>query len=108
MKRPITVLLISMLGLLSLAPLPADASWRWNHCGSQHHLGAGWYNVRSHNVGCQKARRVARKWWNNGGPRHVWVAGWRYRCRSKQTAYEGGRTRCTAHGWRVVKFQWGS
>ena len=60
-----------------------------NHCGSQQQPGAGWFNVRAHNVGCANARRVARRF-TFGGPGDP--AGWR--CRDKRIGEEAVRVDC--------------
>jgi hypothetical protein len=56
---------------LALAPTALAGSahghgWE-HHCGSQSQRGAGWFNVRSYNVGCHNARRLARRY-TFGGP----------------------------------------
>jgi hypothetical protein len=106
MKR--AVLVVVAIALSALPVLPAEAGTHWRHCGSQHHIGAGWYHVRSHRVSCEDARTVARRWWNHAGPRHVTVDGVTYRCRDKQTGYETSRVRCRAPSRRRVRFEAGS
>ena len=93
---------------LTISVSPATASTQYKRCGSQHHMGAGWYHVRAHRVSCEHARQVARKYWDNSGPRHVTVAGVTYRCRDEQTGEETSRVRCRAPGSRRVRFEVGS
>jgi hypothetical protein len=50
--------LILVAVLVMVSSTSASANY-WRRCGSQHHLGAGWYYVKSHNLHCAKARRVA-------------------------------------------------
>jgi hypothetical protein len=100
---------IILVLLTSLAsPLPAQAAWDWNKCGSQKDMGAGWYNVRSHRVGCHDARAVARRFWNKGAPDHVTVDGRRYACDYEQVGYETLKAHCEADANRIVKFHFGS
>jgi hypothetical protein len=60
-----------------------------NHCGSQPQPGAGWFNVRSYNVGCPTARKLARRY-TFGGPGDP--PNWR--CREKQIGDEVVRVDC--------------
>jgi hypothetical protein len=60
-----SLLSLAALGILPASGAPADdagaAAPYWRQCGSQPHLGAGWYHVRAHHVHCGKARDVARR-----------------------------------------------
>lgn len=87
--------------------VPASAAWTWKDCGSQHKMGAGWYNVRSHDVGCPDARRVAKKYWNTGD-RTITVDGMTFRCKKDRAGTELYNIRCRTSDYRVVKFQTGS
>lgn len=87
-------------------PGSVDARTEWRKCGSQRHIGAGWYNVRALNVRCTNARRVARKYWNTSD-RRITVNGVSYRCRRRQVGSELFRVRCRA-GEKRVRFQQGS
>ena len=107
MKRSSVALLIAVLAS-PVAPSPSHAAWEWNKCGSQKGMGAGWYNVRSHRVGCPDARAVARKFWNKGAPDHVTVDGRRYACSYEQVGYESLKAHCEADVNRIVKFYFGS
>ena len=55
-----SVLTIAAALLLVLAAT-ASANY-WRQCGSQNHLGAGWYNARAHGISCPKARAVAKRY----------------------------------------------
>jgi hypothetical protein len=61
-----------------------------NRCGSQTQPGAGWFNVRSYNVGCPTARKLARRF-TFGGPGDP--PNWR--CRQKRLGLEVVRVDCT-------------
>ena len=104
------------VGTLPLAS-PAAAHNAPRRCGHSAGPGAGWYKVRAHGpVGCEKARRVARRWENKcisgtGCPRHRAThinlePG--YRCRYRQAGYESVRVKCAAENSRIVHFLWGS
>jgi hypothetical protein len=80
----------------------------WKACGDKKGQGAGWYDVRAQHVSCDDARTVARRWWNNGTPRHVKVDGVTYHCRHKKIGYEVVRVRCNDDGERHVRFKAGS
>lgn len=97
-----------VVGSTLLPAQAANAHLYWRHCGSQNHLGAGWYHVRAHKVRCYKARHVARKWTNRGGPRYVTIDDRRFRCHQRQISYETVRVRCASKGDRIVKFHFGS
>jgi hypothetical protein len=114
--RQSLILLITSVFLLSTVVIPATAHEAPNSCGDQRKAGAGWFDVFGHNVGCKRARKVARKWENKcakdsrcrGRERDhidVWPG---YSCRHKQSGYETVRVRCRAEGDRIVHFQWGS
>jgi len=60
MRRLATTLLLLSVAL-ALWAVPSASAGYWRHCGSQHHLGAGWYHVRAHRAHCGKARAVARR-----------------------------------------------
>ena len=76
----------------------ADAAY-WRHCGDQNHPGAGWYNVRGHNIACRNARGVARHWWNSGGDNHFD----RWSCTNKPVGEELAIAECKR--FRNGKFQ---
>jgi hypothetical protein len=110
MKRLLAGMLIGGLTVLAAltiaAPASAAPSHGWNHhCGSQPQPGAGWYNVRSFNVNCPKARSVARRFWNSGGdgPRD-------WNCKSKRLGDEVWRADCTRRRGkhRHVRFIYGA
>ncbi len=79
----------------------------WRHCGDQNGLGAGWYNVRAHNINCGKARRVARTytWTSNDEPLG-------FSCQKFDVGSELNRVACMrVRGGRLVqkvRFQYGS
>jgi hypothetical protein len=56
--RRTLLLPLAVVVVLALVPIDASANY-WRHCGSQNQQGAGWYYVKSHNLHCRKARRVA-------------------------------------------------
>lgn len=56
------IVLASLLGAMWAAPVPDASAAYWRHCGSHHEIGYGWYHVRAHNIGCSKARDVARRY----------------------------------------------
>jgi hypothetical protein len=87
MKRMVFGLVLATA--LALACSGSASANYWRHCGSQAHLGAGWYYVKAHNLHCGKARRVARSYWhsfdsNSGG----------FSCSSKATGVELSRVFC--------------
>jgi Carboxypeptidase regulatory-like domain len=79
----------------------------WRHCGDQKQMGAGWYNVRAHNVGCGKARGVAHAYVWNGVDRPGGFS-----CRRTDIGYELSRVACLRilNGRLVqkVRFQFGA
>jgi len=85
-------------------------------CGHKKGPGFGWDRLHGHNVGCFKARRVARRWERKCivrgmCPRRVVKIRVKpgYTCRRRRIPnFEGVRVRCTADGRRVVHFRWGS
>lgn len=92
------------------APEPSVASLKQRainkHCGSQSGRGAGWYNVRAHNVSCREARHVARHYWHTGD-KHI--EGWS--CHEHQVGEELSHARChraSPHRSQRVKFEFGA
>lgn len=106
---------ISVLALLFTA-VPASAHDAPNRCGGKAGEGAGWFKVRGHNVGCEKARRVARRWEDkcveqSGCPRRRPAeinVDPGFSCGYEDAGLETVRVRCTAPGDRIVHFYWGS
>ena len=93
------------------ARVPAAASSgakrAFKHCGRKHDTAPNWYRVRAHNVGCSKARHVARHYWNSGGDSHF--EGWS--CHSDQIGDEVWKARCTRQrqgGLQIVRFRYGA
>lgn len=115
-SRVIRLGLATVLLWAGLAAAPALAHDAPNYCGSQTQMGAGWYDVYGHRVGCERARRIARKWEykciNNQPCREgeiVRINEWPgFRCRYRDAGYEVVRVRCVARGDRIVHFYWGS
>jgi len=118
MSRRVAVLAVCLvLAMPAFAASPAAGHDAPNRCGRKHAPGAGWWKARGHNVGCEKTRRVARRWENKcifegNCPRrgavtiHVRPG---FRCRDKQAGHESVKVRCTAEGGdRIVHFFWGS
>jgi hypothetical protein len=96
--------LVMLVLLASVSPPGLHAAVK--RCGSQGHPGAGWYNVRAHNVSCREARHVARHYWHTGD-KHF--EGWS--CHTHRVAEELSRARChrqAPHRFQKVKFEFGS
>lgn len=99
-----------------LLAVPAASHDAPNSCGSQNEMGAGWYNSYGHGVGCERTRRIARKWerkcvHGGGCPRDraAYIDEWPgFRCRQRRLGTELFKVRCRAEGDRVVHFEYGS
>ena len=117
MRKRLSIVVLTAL-LLSLLPATYSGAHNApNRCGHKRSSGAGWDRVRGHGVGCDKARRVARRWEQkcifagdcprSGATRiHVRPG---YRCRDRDIpGFEGVRVRCLAEENRIVHFRWGS
>lgn len=103
----LAVLAAASAGVLLLAvnAEPAAAAY-YKHCGDQNGPGAGWYDARAHNVGCETARYVARRHTRDGDER---FDGWR--CEDEQTGYEQFKAVCHRNRdgrYQEVKFRFGS
>ena len=118
MNKLFRALLASLLcaGLLVTVASDVIAHDAPNSCGSQSQTGAGWYDAYGHNVGCERTRRVARRWerkciTSEGCPAndstYIGVPPG-FRCRHERAGYESVRVRCVARGNRIVHFLWGS
>lgn len=104
--RLIAALSLAVVVLVAAAPDDARAGY-WQKCGDQDQLGAGWFNVKAHNISCRNARGVARRWWDSAGDNRF--DGWA--CKVKQVGYELAKTDCkrTRRGkFQRVKFEHGA
>jgi hypothetical protein len=109
MKRFVTASVLT-LSLLLTTPSTATAA-DYKRCGDLQRAGAGVYNIRAKGVGCRKARRVARRYYNrwvdSGGDTTHRILG--FRCRSRRTGIESHRARCSRdRGADVIRFVYGA
>jgi len=102
-------LAILVLGLAALAALtlaaPASAGY-WRECGDQPQLGAGWYNVRAHNISCRKARAVAKAY---GFAANTTPFG--FACQDRLVGYELAKAACRRNKdglIQKVRFEYGA
>ncbi|MGH2982197.1 MAG: hypothetical protein ACRDKV_09175 [Solirubrobacterales bacterium] len=98
--------LAALVGLLWMVEVPGASAGYWRHCGSQSQLGAGWYKVRAHSIGCPKARAVARRY-TFAGDRTPY----RFRCGDRVIGEELAAVRCgraKQGGKQRVAFQVGA
>jgi hypothetical protein len=108
-------LAIALVSTLWLPAPVATAHDAPNYCGSQRRSGAGWFDAYGHGVGCDRTKRIARKWQRKCSEQvceeeeAVRINEWPgFTCRYRQTGYEVVRVLCAARGDRVVHFKWGS
>jgi hypothetical protein len=111
----VSALIAALVASLWVVAPTATAHDAPNYCGSQRRSGAGWFHAYGHGVGCERTKRIARKWQRKcmqqvceeGEPVRIneWPG---FTCRYRQTGYETVRVRCTARGDRIVHFKWGS
>lgn len=85
--------------VLALGPEAEARGDYWQKCGDKGGIGAGWFNVRAHSIGCHNARGVARRWWDSSGDNSF--NGWT--CGVRVVGYELAKTDCTRT--RRGKFQ---
>jgi hypothetical protein len=91
------------------APQPPMEPWR--RCGNQPRTGAGWGRVRSHGIGCRKARAVAHRytWSAFSGNRSPEPYG--FACRDRSVGVELSRVACRRvvdHLVQRVRFVYGA
>jgi hypothetical protein len=99
------VVFLSLGALLLAFSSPASGKY-WKKCGDQPGLGAGWYNVRAHNMHCGKARKVAQAYTYGGEPYPLWFG-----CQRRRIGYELSVVSCrrdTKHRVQKVKFEVGA
>lgn len=90
----------ALLVLSTMSVQSASANY-WRKCGDDsREFGAGWFNLKAHNIHCRKAK----------GALHNYFYGYTsFHCSSRRLGYELSVTRCTRHkGHRIQKIQWGS
>lgn len=109
MKR-LVFLPLALLVMLALLPSAASADY-WRKCGNQPQVGVGWYHVKSHNLGCGKARTVAKRFTHGAflGGSDSGPLG--FSCQDRNVGIELARVACRrVQGNRVqlVRFEYGA
>lgn len=95
--------LAATAALTSTAPASAND---WRKCGDQPQLGAGWYNVRAHNISCRKARAVAKEY---GFAANTTPFG--FACQDRLIGYETTKAACRRNRdglIQKVRFEYGA
>jgi hypothetical protein len=123
--RKVCVAAAATIVLFVLAAAPASAQVR-HSCGNYGHtkdsgdrpvftdgpiVGAGVEDIRTRVIGCPKAHRMVKAFWN--GRFHCNASGLRcsyhsFRCRNRRLGEELWLARCFASGERMLKFRFGA
>lgn len=101
---------VAML-VAALAPVQGASAHHVDpdRCGSQKRMGAGWSQVVAHNVSCEKARRLARTYTNEGEEAAEAIRPGNWDCRHlRRTGEETSRYGCRTGGERWVRFTIGA
>jgi hypothetical protein len=105
MKRLLFLVPIALV-VLALGPASASAGY-WRHCGSQNHVGAGWYHVKAHNVHCHKARAAARRFTHGSFFDGTEPSPLGFSCQARQIGIELAHAACRRQqGDRVQQVRW--
>ena len=74
-------------------------------------VGAGVEDIRTRVIGCRKARRMVRAFWNgrfNCGPKALRCTYYSFTCHNRRLGDEYWLMRCFASGDRMLKFRFGA
>ena len=106
MRSRLAILVLALVAVAALwSATPAAADY-WRKCGDQPQLGAGWYNVRAHNIGCRKARAVAKAY---GFAANTTPFG--FSCQDRLVGYETAKAACRRNRdglIQKVRFEYGA